>query len=143
MFDNKCRAKNTNGQWVVGYHVFDKQHYLLQDLKMIVRGAPELVNLISIDDTTLGRSMHHTDKDGKTIYEGDIASWFNTENLRYIVRFGRYANSVGFGYYSGSGFYLELIGDYKHTVPIDEFRSQELRVVGNIYDNLEMLKKVE
>lgn len=144
MFDNKCRAKSqSDRKWETGYHIFDKQHYLLKDLRIIVRGAPELVNLIEIDENTLGRCTHFTDKNGQDIFEGDIVSWFNAENLRYIVRFGHFANAVGFGYYSGIGFYLELKGDYKHTIPIDEIRCKELTIIGNIFDNPDLLKRGE
>ena len=144
MFDNKCRAKRVdNNQWDIGYHIFDKNHYLLKDLRMIVRGAPELVNLIDIKEETLGRCTYMTDKTGQVIYEGDIVSWFGSENLRYVVRFGRFANAVGTGFYSGMGFYLELRDDYKHTIPIDEFKCENLLVQGNIFDHPELLKKVE
>lgn len=142
MFDNKCRAKRKdNEKWTVGYHVFDKQHYILHDLYMVVRGTPELVNLVEVEPETLGRCSYMTDKTGQVIYEGNIVSWFDTENLRYVVRFGRFANAVGTGYYSGVGFYLELCDDYKHTIPIDAFKCENLYVKGNIVDNPDLLKR--
>lgn len=134
------RAK-ANNAWQYGYYVFDKEHYIVQNLAMVVRGTPELVNAHVVDVNTLGISAGHTDANQKAIFEGDIVTWKGAGDLKYIVRFGEYSNIIGHGRVAGLGFYLDLISDHKYTTPLCEKRCTELCVIGNIYDNPELLNR--
>lgn len=140
MFDNKCRAKDINtNMWVPGYHVYDKKHYIVQNLRMIVRGAPELTSAYEVDEKTLGRSTDMLDVDGCTVFEGDIVTWADNPHLRYVVRFGHFTIASGSAGQSCTGFFLELVSTSKHMMAIDANRCKELRVLGNIIDNPELM----
>ena len=138
MIENGYRAKS-NGAWKYGFYVFDKEHYIIKDLTMVVRGTPELIHAHVVDVDTLGMSTGHRDVNKRFIFEGDIVTWKNAGDLKYIVRFGNHANIVGNGRFAGIGFYLDLIGDHKYTTPLCEKRCEEICVIGNIYDNPEMI----
>lgn len=140
MFDTTCRAKDIQTQmWVPGYHVYDGKHYIVQNLHMIVRGTPELTSAYEVDEKTLGRSTQMTDIDGRLLFEGDIVSWADNVILRYVIRFGQYTIAAGSMGQSCTGFYLDLLGNHKHTMAIDANRCKELRVLGNIIDNPELM----
>lgn len=142
MFDNRCRGKDIQTKmWVPGYHIFDKKHYIVQNLKMIVRGTPELISAYEVDEKTLGRSSRFLDIDDRTVFEGDIVTWADNPHLRYVVRFGQFTIAAGSAGQSCTGFYLDLISDCKHMMPIDEPRCKELRVIGNVIDNPELLER--
>ena len=140
MFDTRCRGKDIRTKmWVPGYHIYDGKHYIVQNLKMIVRGTPELIAAYEVDEKTLGRSTQMLDIDGRMLFENDIVTWADNPHLHYVIRFGQYTIATGALGQSCSGFYLDLLSDCKHTMPIDEKRCQELRVIGNTIDNPELM----
>lgn len=139
--EHKCRAKRkSDNQWVDGFYVKDDKHYIVQSLKTIVRGTAELVDVHEIDETTIRRFTGKADKNDVDIVEGDIIRHFNY--IKYIVRYGAFAEKVGFGYYYGLGFYLERVQDAAHKVPFSTIScdNNEYEVIGNIYDNPELLQ---
>lgn len=81
------------------------------------------------------------DKNGKEIYEGDILEipeWLLQDNQDKCICIyaEEYQTSeiIGFGLYIKDGY----SGEYKILVPSDEW--DEFEVIGNIYDNPELLK---
>ncbi len=78
------------------------------------------------------------DKNGKEIYEGDIVGFPNPDSKK-IVRFGIIDIEDNEGYSSNqlSGFYLEEIGN-KDLSHMDKYLLD--KVIGNIYENPELLK---
>jgi uncharacterized phage protein (TIGR01671 family) len=106
---------------------------------MRVRGTAELVNVYPVKRDTVCRAVCKNDKNGTPIFEGDIISYFG--GWKYIVRYGEFNGTVGLGYYYGVGFYLEKIGDETHRVPLSSISCDkgEYEIVGNIYDNPELL----
>ena len=135
-----CRAKRIdNNEWVEGYYVFDKCDLIVKDLRAIVRGHAELVNAYPVDHETICRAVGRDDKNGTPIFEGDIMKWFGV--IPYIVRYGEFNGTVGLGYYYGIGFYLERVGHPEHKVPLSSISCDEgeFAIVGNIYDNKELL----
>ena len=101
-----------------------------------------------VDRKTIGQYTGLKDKDGIEIYEGDI---INTKfNRKSIIRFGEYKQDGSgdeYGPTSCLGFYTELIldGNYyiydwdKERSIIEDFSCDEPIVIGNIYDNPELL----
>lgn len=139
--EHKCRAKRkSDNQWIDGFYVRDDKHYIVQSLKTIVRGTAELVDVHEIDETTIRRFTGKVDKNDVSIVEGDIIRHFNY--IKYIIRYGAFAEKVGLGYYYGLGFYLERVQNVAHKVPFSAIScdNNEYEVIGNIYDNPELLQ---
>lgn len=94
-----------------------------------------------VDPETVGQYTGLTDKNGKKIFEGDIIRF--EENL-YTVQ--RECDTPG-GYWAETGYILNHIGwsDYiSFTSTIDDWENEcQVFVVGNIYDNPELLKGEE
>ena len=90
-----------------------------------------------IAEETIGLYTGMTDKNGNKIYEGDIATLIS----RAVITYGKMVN-VKFKFKKG-GIYAYLLGkDYLiRNVPIGDIREEvEITVIGNIYDNPELLR---
>jgi uncharacterized phage protein (TIGR01671 family) len=66
------------------------------------------------------------DKNGKEIYGSDILDCW--EGRRHVVKF-----DLG-------SFYFETLDDSDEEYPVDNFEAIELEVIGNIYENPELLE---
>lgn len=88
------------------------------------------------DEETLRRYSELIDRNGKKIFEGDLVK-SNTDTI-FVVKFGFYdIASVEEEYRTCYGFYLYNIKDNR-AVSIEE--GDVLEVIGNIYDNPELIK---
>ena len=87
------------------------------------------------------------DKNGKEVYEGDvfeISGVFSKTKSYYEVCFGSYNNEDTYeDRISGNGWYLKKInGECFEIREIDDLYNGSGMSVGNIYENLELLRKV-
>ena len=128
----KFRARRTNGEWVVGITYFKNKERIFMFLP-----EPGFNNggywVEDIEPDTIGQFTGLYSCDGKGIYEGDILKW-KADNRLYAVIFkwGMFYASVEVcNKYIYGGFPL-------HTLAGDE---KDVEIVGNIYDNPELLKK--
>ena len=116
--------KNLDGTWIEGY---------LSSEKYINNGVAEFL----IDKNTICQYTGLTDKNGKKIFEGDI------------VRYGEICGEVKFGLYEANfslsnlnqGFYVEFPEDSLYRGELGYWRNKVV-VVGNIYDNSELLEEI-
>lgn len=122
----KFRGKTTKGNWACGFlsrHVGGDIYFITTDEKRNL-----IVNL-----DTVGQFTGLYDKDGKEIYEGDIVdAWSAGGHLpNGIIKWGE----------GIAGFFImpPKCNAVWHLVGNDE-NKETLEVIGNIYDNPELLK---
>lgn len=124
------RGKRTdNGEWVYGNLVrgCDKKYAYIVEF-----GNEELCrNYVDVNPETIGQYTGLADKNGTKIFEGDIVKRFLLGKM-YIFQIG---------YDNGLTSFIGQAGIKFTTFDCDpaEFDSAEFEVVGNIYDNPELL----
>lgn len=151
-----------NGEWVYGVPLFD---WAPCSLKCKNQHKGELLTFFGWDDcyheydefeinpATVGQYTGLTDKNGVKIFEGDIVSANNKffrELYRFVVKFGLCGGTENVDFAVGYPcFFFEEITD---TIP-EEFimrkdplyflNAYECKVIGNIYNNPELLNGSE
>ena len=112
---------HNTGIWVYGYLCND--HYI---------NSEELMGEMLVDKDSVGQYTGLEDKNGVEIYEGDIVS-----------EKGHYVNSDKLVYQKiqwKENYSCWLRGEYQRLTP-KNIKTYEIEVVGNIYDNPELLEK--
>ena len=96
-------------------------------------------NFISFDDIELMQSTGLKDKNGKEIFEGDIVTDGDvTSDIKYHQTLGFYMiGKYGFSVPFGQGVDVEYFEEFADHV------SKTFEVVGNIYENPELLEEEE
>lgn len=141
MRDIKFRGKAIRTKkWVYGYYWTNKNgnHF--------IRAIINLAGCFTIEDIevipdTVGQYTGLKDKNEKEIYEGDIVKevfykYSNDENRHK----GFYEN-ISKVVYKGRAFKYEWIKTNEIKMP-EDFKESFIEVIGNIYDNPELLKEV-
>ncbi len=140
-----------NGKWVQGYYIetlrYNNLHWIW--------GGKEHIKIIP---ETVGQYTGLTDKNGKKIFEGDILRYFvwGSYECFAVVRIGEYGQDGSgdeypaikvCGVYAEVKRYCPLIkedGDcfpeYLKKSSLLEIGKDVFELVGNIYDNPELLK---
>lgn len=125
-----------NGKWVEGYYVkkydfLGKRHLILY-VDNYVRWV-----CVEIDPETLCQFTGRCDKNGKRIWENDIV--LVAENVYSTVKFGLYHEAMK-SERTHQGFYLESTDNYYYREELG-YWAKESAVVGNIFDNPELLQE--
>lgn len=126
--------RKDNGEWVYGnYAVTDnneKQHFIFQNKAFEFEVVPE----------TVGQYTGITDDNGKKIFEGDILGVTNDDpDYDYITKV----------YLDCDTLCVDVQGqDYDYTsigfaIEIWDNECDQVEIIGNIYDNTELLKEKE
>ena len=122
-----------NCEWVTGFYVRydDTKDNHKDDCDYIVGiHTGEHFPFFEVIPETVGQYTGLTDKNGKKIFEGDIVKTdkFSEPNKQYIIKY-----DLQFGAFIGQDryncYFVTFDGD-----------SDEFEVIGNIYDNPELLK---
>lgn len=87
---------------------------------------------IFVDPKTVGQYTGLTDKNGKKIFEGDILKNIENDGSGEIVDI--YYGGCSFRYSYNNSIYGYVVDDIEEGIITDEFE-----VIGNIYDNPELL----
>lgn len=123
----KFRGKTQDGEWVYGYYLPS----IYEDVDIIT--VLEDFNLnqknYAVLKDTVGQFTGLTDKNGKEIYEGDIATD------------GKYIYTVEFSMWSYA-FVWDKHGS-QNDFHFEKSDNQEMELIGNIYDNPELRTKTE
>ena len=123
----KFRGKTQDGEWVYGYYLPS----IYEDVDIIT--VLEDFNLnqknYAVLKETVGQFTGLTDKNGKEIYEGDIAT--DGENI-YTVEFSMWSYA----------FVWDKHGS-QNNFHFEKSDNQEMELIGNIYDNPELRTKTE
>ena len=132
----KGKRKDT-GEWIEGYF------FKIWDRTFLLWGMTnDHPNMIEVIPETVGQFTRLTDKNGSKIFEGDIisATALDTgEEQRAVVCFGNFIDENNDDEYIG--FFIEFDG-IKTTITqlsMEECKNR-IEVIGNIYDNKELLK---
>lgn len=128
------RAKDTDGMWQYGDFIFVNDNFCNIKDRSLIR-MPHLCQI-----NTLGQYTGLTDKNGKKIFEGDILARYaryerydKEERIEGVVSYGEWNCSCCDGVYGWA-----LVNDYGY---IGDLRNHdESYVIGNIFDNPELLK---
>ncbi len=121
-----------NGEWVEGFYVKCRGHHYILPVYDEDHGFDErYADWIEVDPETVCQYTGLTDESGRKIFEGDILQ-IETENL-----------TKDDGYFtvewSESGCCFVLCGN-KYLAHFDNVYKDFREVIGNIFDNLELLK---
>ena len=125
------KAKHiTIDKWYEGYYVkIERLHYIA----VTDEGFENGYRLVEINPETLCQYTGLTDKNGKKIWENDVVRKTDTNPLGW----GRVRTcTVSF---DKLGYWL-LTTEYGDGYWLGEFESEQLEVIGNIFDNPELLE---
>lgn len=120
--------EHLNGTWVHGY-LSDKNYIYDKSLE----------GEFLVDEDTICQYTGLTDKNGKKIFEGDVVK--DSAGVCGEVKFGLYA--AGFSIQdTNQGFYIEFPEKSLYREELGYWRNK-IVVVGNVFDNPELLEEVE
>lgn len=133
-----CRAKRTdNGEWVEGYYfcmVHDDgrhvHHFIMPLGADLSLGMPIEKIQVEVDPSTICQCTGIEDKNGKR-WKGDIFEASDGEFIqRYVIEWN--VNELQW--------YAECVTTPDYSTPLCEFTLDEIDVIGNIFDNPELLE---
>lgn len=128
----KFRGKTReNGKWYYGSLVYSDEINAAIYFQ-IGRGLVKTMDWVYVNQETVGQFSGLYDCDGKEIFEGDILKWSN--GRMYVVKFWD-----GMFYASVKECNDGIFGGFPlHALTVHE--DGKCKIVGNIYDNPELLK---
>lgn len=131
--ENLFKAKRIdNGEWVEGYYVYcRKRHYILPVLNKAIGFDEREDKWIEIDIDTLCQHTGLTDKNDKKIWENDILRRDGYWDIRI-----EFENGV---FMVRNTDKVQYINRVVYT-PISIFDIKMYEVIGNIFDNPELLE---
>ena len=144
MMEILFRGKRTiNGDWVYGYFVHGNERKSLRDSIFVYDSETQSFNDYEINPSTLGQYTGLTDKNGKSIFDGDI------------LHISKISDGLG-GYYQPpldypvnvvvkwdlcAWMWETLCEDKRYISFPDAWCHYECEVIGNITDNPELIEK--
>lgn len=121
-----------DGKWIEEYYLRDQYHIGGKDIIFYRKDSDRFtVYTDRIDPETLCQFTWLYDKNGKRIWENDIIQY---GTVAAVVRFGEYGNG-------NLGFYVDFPEETNYRKDFS-YWSKKVVVVGNAFDNPELLQEV-
>ncbi len=124
------------GEWIYGYYVKSEYYeggytHFIIELNSKYDDYDSFYLMYPVDPDTVGADTGLPDKNGKRIYEGDVVS----------TQFGRLCKVRWFSSPGYCGWDLTPVESWNHPpMKSDLFAQKNLTVIGNKWDNPELLK---
>lgn len=156
----KAKRKD-NGKWVEGYYIYhikrticpfgdsvkpeDEQHVIMQD-GFSDWNMPRNTVVYEIDPNTLCQFTGLADKNGQRIWENDILRGYqypyrSDGNDNYFAEVTWFENCPAFGIYTFKNPKSNVCGISEgNTEFMENWNSEDWEVIGNIFDNPELLE---
>ena len=142
MREYRFRGKDKNtGKWVYGFYLEQdtysmgskntKKDLLIKDAGVIVQNSKYDSGTV-IDKETIGQYTGLKDRNMKEIYEGDVVKVFTNKEWR-----------IGKIIYEHSGFTIDVTNNKELKYGRTSIIEKLTEVIGNIYDNKNLLEKGE
>lgn len=129
----KFRGKRIdNGEWVEGYYVkHGSRHWIYtgQIQYMYYPACADLPTKYEVDPSTVGQYIGVDDKNGNEIYEKDIVL-IDGEDEYFVVEWD--ADTARF-----------VMNSETLAADLDNYWGYQAEVIGNMYENADLLKEVE
>lgn len=133
------------GDWVYGYYFYDFAHNLAKiktrtDVIPVGEGSGLVEVDIVVDRKTVGQLIDLKDKNGKEIYEGDIVK-ISSKYFRVLrINKDQEEDRVGSVWHDNELSCFN-IGDIRwNVIPRKDLSKRYYEVIGNIYENPELLE---
>lgn len=140
------RGKSTDiNKWVYGFYAGEDCKYpwspTIKQANIIQQGSGLWYE---VDPKTVGQYTGLTDKNGVKIFEGDILScddypYTSDGNQNYYAKVVWLDENAAFGLYTFKNPTSKVRGVSEGCDYVDDFESDVWEVIGNIYDNPELL----
>lgn len=121
------RAKRIdNGEWIEGY--LFKQVGVKDQIYFAIEVIDNTVKSYKVDESTICQYIGLRDKNGNKIWENDIVEYQDCTDEKYVVA------------YESSKAMFEHQQYGCSIMNFDELSGMEVEVIGNIFDNAELLE---
>lgn len=130
-----------NGEWIEGHYTECRGETFIgiDTSSMFEIFSPPVIRWFKVSSETICQFTGFYDKNGNRIWDNDIVN--TNSNLRAQIKFGLYSNSFSTRKYH-QGFYMDFMDNeyYRHELGYWAGKSV---VIGNIFDNPELLQEAE